>query len=696
MTATETTLKYILGAVLLTGAGSSLAVSLGRMQGATLVGRPFDVTLTAQFDGTEGITAVCVAAEVFFGDAQVPDNRVRIATSPGSRGGEARIRIQTTSAVDEPVVTVYVREGCSQKNARKYVILAEFLSDNATSAPVTLGEAVPAAMPAREQGPTLRGAGSVAGALAGTQRAESATSGARKPSFKPKAVSSPSVTSDERPAAPATLRMALPSTHLTARVAAEPVRKSSRARLKLDVLDLSVDREPMLRFSSELLTRPSTDALQRAAATALWQALNAQPQDILRDTQRLKSLETDVASMLAQSRKTETAVTQLRVELEQARADRYQNWLVYGLSALLMLASMFGLFLWARGKRQTIEFSRAPWWRKRLDADDDMEHLGSSRRNVVPMDHHLNTPVANAVSLSERSSNIDQDLEEYVRGRSKTFLEPQLTESFSSLEPMGAKGHTEFSSSLIGAPRAVNAEELSDVQHQADFFMSLGQFDKALDVLHHHITESEETSALVYLDLLDLYHHLNRKVDYELLRKDFNEIFNAEVSPFDQYNPESNGLEFYPSALSRIESLWPSPRVLDAIEESIFRKPGSSGDVFDIAAYRELLLLYAIAKEIVEMPGELGELAASSSPSESGFSSTSSQPLSARLKDMPEIVSLSNQDIDLTQPTVSRWLALDIDISRDFDDSPAPQRVESGDLLEFDIDPSYLHSARDK
>jgi hypothetical protein len=224
----------------------------------------------------------------------------------------------------------------------------------------------------------------------------------------------------------------------------------------------------------------------------------------------------------------------------------------------------------------------------------------------------------------------------------------------------------------------------------------LGQFDKALDVLHHHITESEETSALVYLDLLDLYHHLNRKVDYELLRKDFNEIFNAEVSAFDLYNPESNGLEFYPSALSRIESLWPTPRVLDAIEESIFRKPGSNGAVFDIAAYRELLLLYAIAKEIVEQPADSGELAASSSSSESGFSSTSSQPLSARLKDTPEPSSPSKQDADLTQPTASRWLALDIDVSRDFDDSPAPQHVESGDLLEFDIDPSYLHGAKDK
>jgi hypothetical protein len=439
---------------------------------------------------------------------------------------------------------------------------------------------------------------------------------------------------------------------------------------------------------------PSTNALQRATAIALWQALNAQPQDILRDTQRLKSLETDVASMLAQSRKTEAAVTQLRVELEQARSDRYSNWLVYGLGALLMLASVLGIFLWARSRRQTSESSRGPWWRRRVDADEeDMEIPGAASHDVESMGQNLSTHLGWASGPDGAAPDVDLDADEFVRARPKISHEPQLAENLGFL---GTKGNTGFSSSLTGAPRIVNAEELSDVQHQADFFMSLGQFDKALDVLHHHITESEETSALVYLDLLDLYHHLNRKVDYELLRKDFNEIFNAEVSAFDQYNPESNGLEFYPSALSRIESLWGTPRVLDAIEESIFRKPGSNGDVFDIAAYRELLLLYAIAKENVDQPADSEELAASSRPSESGFSSTSSQPLSARLKDTPELSSALNQDADLTRPTASRWLALDIDVSRDFDDSPALQRVESGDLLEFDIDPSYLHGAKDK
>lgn len=688
MNATETTLKYILGAVLLGATGSSLAVSLGRMQGATIVGRPFDVTLTAQFDSAEGIAAVCVAADIFFGDAQIPSNRVRIVTVAGAKTGDALIRIQTAAAVDEPVVTVYIREGCSQKNARKYVILAEFVSDSASPATLTTGE-VMASSPVVVQLPSMRDAGSVAGTLAGAARAKSATSGARKQTFNPKAVASSAAASDERLAGAATPRVVLPSAHLTARAAVEPARKSSRARLKLDVLDIAAERDPVLRFSSELLTMPSTNALQRATAIALWQALNAQPQDLLRDNQRLKSLETDVASMLTQSRKTEVAVTQLRAQLEQARSERYSNWLVYVLGALLLLASVLGGGLWTRSRRQNSELSSGPWWRRRLDAQAELETPGSEHHDIESTVQHLKTNSGWATGSAWSSP--DCDLGAGENSGSAGTLEPAERPG-----TLSSSDSQSFSPSQLGTPRVVNAEELSDVQHQADFFMSLGRFDKALDVLHHHITENEETSALAYLDLLDLYHHLNRKVDYELLRKDFNEIFNAQVSAFDQYNPESHGLEFYPSALSRIVSLWPTPRVLDVIEETIFRKPGSNGDVFDIAAYRELLLLYAIAKEVVEPPAQVIEPHGSTGGSESGFSSTSSQPLSAQLKEPPALQSASKPNVDLTQPTVSRWLALDIDLSRDFDDSPSPLPVESGELIEFDIDSSYLHGPADR
>lgn len=80
-------------------------------------------------------------------------------------------------------------------------------------------------------------------------------------------------------------------------------------------------------------------------------------------------------------------------------------------------------------------------------------------------------------------------------------------------------------------------------------------------------------------------------------------MFNAELPPFDAFRDQSEGLEAYESAIVRIQSLWNTSRVLDVIEKSIFREPGSSGEAFDLEAYRELLLLYSIADELMGSDG---------------------------------------------------------------------------------------------
>ena len=93
---------------------------------------------------------------------------------------------------------------------------------------------------------------------------------------------------------------------------------------------------------------------------------------------------------------------------------------------------------------------------------------------------------------------------------------------------------------------------------------------------------------------------MDRQLQYDELRLQFNRIFNAEVPPFEGFRQRGEGLEAYAGAMTRIQSLWNTPRVLDVIEESLFRKPGRPDDAFGLEAYRELLLLYAIASEFID------------------------------------------------------------------------------------------------
>jgi hypothetical protein len=114
------------------------------------------------------------------------------------------------------------------------------------------------------------------------------------------------------------------------------------------------------------------------------------------------------------------------------------------------------------------------------------------------------------------------------------------------------------------------------------------------------VSKADRFSPLTYLDLFKLYHDLGRRKDYDELRGEFSRSFNAQLPVFDAFKEQGDGLEVYKDAMGRIESLWNTPQVLDAIEESIFRKPGESSESFGLEAYRELLLLYAIANEFVD------------------------------------------------------------------------------------------------
>jgi hypothetical protein len=286
--------------------------------------------------------------------------------------------------------------------------------------------------------------------------------------------------------------------------------------------------------------------------------------------------------------------------------------------------------------------------------------------------------------------------------------------------------HSSFQSSSMASMRMVKAEELVDIQQQADFFLSLGQTEQAIEVLESHIQTSAETSALVWLDLLAIYRSLKRRNDYELLRGDFQRVFNADVPAYDATPTVSGGLEDYPRALSRIEALWPSPKVMDVIEESIFRKPGMEGaEPFDLEAYRELVLLYNLGREVVTPESGAPD---TESGSQSTFNQTSMQPLSVRrgsaapeqdstpgltnLGDMVDLDSLhqmldSEVDTELgerstggelrdpTMPRPSPRLGLDIDLTAPAEPARKP-RAASGNSIDFELSEPHSDSGAGK
>jgi hypothetical protein len=219
-----------------------------------------------------------------------------------------------------------------------------------------------------------------------------------------------------------------------------------------------------------------------------------------------------------------------------------------------------------------------------------------------------------------------------------------------------------------------------------------------VEVLLNHLSDGHEPSPLAYLDLLKLYHQMGLRDKYQSLMTEFNAQFNAAAPSFDNYSQSRRGLERYAKALSRIQSLWPSPAVLQLIETSLFRQPGAHSDeMFDIEAYRELLLLYGVAREIIadasppEHPPSASvaehviEDVALPNASATGFGATSLQPLSAREPAKPTLA--IGEPLAGMDPASSAHAALDLDLSDDFAviqpaDSPGLPALSAADTVQ--------------
>ncbi len=616
--------RALVACVLLGAAFGTVALTIGRSRGVALIGRPLDVSIPLTLDNAGQAADLCAEADVFHGDTRVDASRVTALVENASGVG-ATVRVRSSVAVDEPVVTVYLRLGCNQKNTRRYILLAEEPGDFVP--PAAAVAAAPQAAPVL---PVAAPAAARAGAGA-ESRAESRAEprAALESRNTSRARRNAESAMSPRGAAVARLETSL----ATERGREQPQRRASsarggRSRLQVDLLDLSPAQDPQLRVTAGLAGVPSTDPAVRAQAAALWRAINAQPEDVLRDLQRVQALETDVNGLRTLVAGNDRTLQELRTQLSEARQERTLTLVAIALLALL-LATVVVTWWLRRGERA----GSGEWWR-RSDA------AGAAPASAAATE----TPSGALARPREMDLRVDESmfesLKQGARAAAGTASAPvaaaAVTAAASAASPAAthAPPASNFRSSIQSpeSMRMVKAEELVDIQQQADFFMSLGQTDQAIEVLETHIRNHVETSALVWLDLLAIYRALKRREDYELLRADFQRVFNAEVPDYDTTPTMSGGLEDYPRALSRIAALWPSPKVMGVIEESIFRKPGMGGEPFDLEAYRELVMLYNLGREVVQ--AEEAEEAAPdwsvSEPAKASFFETSMQPLSVK------------------------------------------------------------------
>ena len=371
----------------------------------------------------------------------------------------------------------------------------------------------------------------------------------------------------------------------------------------VEPLDTWLDSPVVLRSSQALFASPSDEpSAQRAEAAALWRSLNAQPQDI-KDSDRLKAVEADAATLRAQAGRDRAAAAQLQQQLDAAEQERFPAMVVYVLGGSLLLALLLAAWTWTR-LRSASEKAVQAWRdsvamgnRDAVAAHDAAIGLTPHPGDTWTQSDDLPTPsgmvpVSAPVSAQERFVSTSPAVSAPAALERDAF--PVAPPRPTAAAPVVASVSATASAAAL---HIVNPEELFDVQQQAEFFVSVGEHQQAIEVLRKHIAQHRESSPLAYLELLRLYHTLSRVDEFTQLRTQFMLSFNAQVPEFTTFHRTGRMLYHYTDALAEIEAEWTSPEVLTLLEKMLFRRTGAEAvEPFDLAAYDDLLLLLSIAQ----------------------------------------------------------------------------------------------------
>lgn len=536
-------------------AGGAAALSLGNPQGTVVLGRPLDLVFDVRTDGVD-VSDACVTAKVTAGDAPMSQSQISVTPLPNAAGRSASVRLRSSQPINEPVVDVRLSAGCSGSVVRTYTVLAypvEALNASQAGAERTSAAAAPLVLRS-----TLTP--DAAGARDGVRTRSRAVPADQALTQRPSRA--------ERAVKPAMAR--------------KPELEAGRPRLVMEPLSDWLQAPSVLRASTEMAALPeSSSPSLREEAAARWRALNMQSEDLLQEDARRAAQDKVQSEKLAAAERDKAAALAVQQQLQERAAARFPASVVYALLALLVALAALLAWLWARRQRLPSD-SEQSWTHGPAKAAASVAPVGVVRHAAD--EHDITTRPQPAEPEMLPSGMMPLEF-----GTSVDAPEPAVDSAATAAR----------TAAPTAAPTAVtavlNPEDLFDLQQQAEFFVSVGEHDQAIEVMKKHIEANQSASPLAYLELLRLYRSLSRIEQFNELRAQFHRHFNAQVPEFAAFARPGRTLFGYPDVLARIEALWCDPSVVPMLQELLFRGQGQD-QRFDLPAYDDLLLLHAVAR----------------------------------------------------------------------------------------------------
>ncbi len=317
------------------------------------------------------------------------------------------------------------------------------------------------------------------------------------------------------------------------------------------------------------------------------------------DALRLRALEQGIQAVRNERQAQQDQAARLKAELAEARSRG--DWLPWLFGLLAIAVAAIAALAW-KLRRQT-RIAHSDWFNQ-------------SQLGPLPAP---TPPAAPAAGMSPVAPVAAPDLNDRVLAPAPVddgFSEPpelddgdarglRVAADHSATRPLDRQA---MAAAMVRetAPRELSVEELLDLEQQADFFIALGQEDAAVDLLMSHLRSAGGQSPLPYTKLLEIYRRQGDRSAYERTRARFNRRFNAYAPDWDTGPAAGRLLEDYPETIALLESAWPSPIDAMAVLEGLLFKRDDTSELFDLPAYRDVLVLYSLARDLWQHGGGHG------------------------------------------------------------------------------------------
>jgi hypothetical protein len=574
------------------------SIGLGQLDVQSSLGRPLRAAILLV--GAETVNSTCVKATIESTEGEIlAKPRIYLAREKQATS----ISLQSDKPINEPAVTVTVEITCETPVRRSYQIL---LDPPAASAELPKADLL------------LPGRLLSSGVTPADPTENPSETKSRQKTDRDQLTANPRRSTDRKnPPSAKTERLTQVQ---SARVSQPVLRLSSDTNLSS--VTTSIDKLKL----EWALSAPRVDSNPKAADEI--RAAQNRFAALLRDEDQLKEASAQARTAREQQLILQAEVEVLRVQsqLSKAKLDELQNdksgssgWIL-GLTGLLIASvAMIAWLAWRLKSARSM--GQNNWWENAPSNDSQLNEPLTEQfldTNAAMADQVSVKPVGRNIKGGKiRETNEDRLFEKR--------LEPRLaanTEHASPQSEAGARSNFSHNGLLTDSNpdtlpptlrqvELIRAEEVSDTLQEVEFWMLLNDRSRALEILEPLSNVEKPDSPAPWLYLLDTYAETGDKAKYEALRERCEHVFNVRIAKWADKNAEGNsrGLDEFSHLMDEICGRWKSDSIVTFLEGLLVDNREGSRAGFELSAYRDLMLLIALAKEI-QPPKPMAESAA--------------------------------------------------------------------------------------